>query len=387
MSAQATTCTACGGSDLRAVLTIAQAPVLCNLLCHSKEEALAAPVAPINLAYCNRCGHLFNSTFDDALINYGPDYENSLHFSARFRAYSTSLVESLHKRHGLADKAVVEVGCGNGDFLIELCEHSGARGFGFDPSFSGPRPEVDNVQLSTDSFFESDKVPTTSLLCNRHVLEHVEDPAGFVQAIANKLGPDSQAALYMEVPNALYTLRDLGIWDIIYEHPSYFCFESLRRVIASAGFGELQVEESFGGQFLSCHGTLGADDSSPPTSLGRVNDLAIKFAADYESKVAHWKSILQDAVQSGAKVAVWGAGSKGSSFLNIVDAAGQVEFVVDVNPGKHGKFVAGTGHQIVSPDTLREQPVSTVILMNPIYESEVRESLDAVCPGATILVA
>ncbi len=299
MSVPGTTCMACGGGDLRSVLRIDQAPVLCNLLCHTKEEALGAPVAPIDLAYCNSCGHLFNSTFDDGLINYGPDYENSLHFSARFREYSTSLVESLDKRHDLSGKTVVEVGCGNGDFLIELCESSGAHGHGFDPSFSGPRPEVDKVRLSTDSFFESNDVPTTDLICNRHVLEHVEDPSGFVQAIAGKLGSDCRAALYMEVPNALYTLRDLGIWDIIYEHPSYFCFESLRRVVASAGFGELQVEETFGGQFLSCHGVLGSEDSSPPTSLGRVNDLATKFAADYETKVAHWKSVLQDALESG----------------------------------------------------------------------------------------
>ncbi len=378
---------ACGGTDLRAVLTIEQAPVLCNLLCHSKEEALESPVAPIDLAYCNSCGHLFNSTFDDGRINYGPDYENSLHFSARFRAYSTALVESLDKRHGLAGKTVVEVGCGNGDFLIELCEASGANGLGFDPSFSGPRPEEGSVRLSTESFFESDQVPQTSLLCNRHVLEHVEDPAGFVAALANKLGAGARTALYLEVPNALYTLRDLGIWDIIYEHPSYFCFESLRRVVAAAGFGELEVEESFGGQFLSCHGSLGSKPGTGTQSLDALNELVEKFALDYEAKVTHWKSVLQDALQSGQKVAVWGAGSKGSSFLNIVDAAGQVEFVVDVNPGKHGKFVAGTGHSIVSPEELRKHPVSTVILMNPIYEGEVRESLDDVCPGAKILVA
>ena len=390
MTSHPNTCIACGADDVQPVLSIERAPVLCNELSHSRAEALDAQVAPIELAHCATCGHFFNATFDAGRIVYGPDYENSLHFSPRFRDYSASLVDSLSRRHELGGSSVVEVGCGNGDFLRQLCAPTGASGYGFDPGYDGPELVDDRVHLSASSFFEATPVSELGLLCCRHVLEHVEDPRKFVAGIAAKLRADSGTALYMEVPNALYTLRDLGIWDIIYEHPSYFCVESLRSVVHAAGFGEIEVEETFGGQFLSLHAKL--ERSSPKASAANslpadMAKLVDQFADAYRAKIEQWKATLLEAKQAGRKVAVWGAGSKGASFLNIVDPNSTVAFVIDVNPAKHGKFVAGTGHKIVAPEALRESPVETIILMNPLYEGEVRATLDSVNPAAALLLA
>ena len=72
-------------------------------------------------------------------------------------------------------------------------------------------------------------------------------------------------------------------------------------------------------------------------------------------------------------VAVWGAGAKGATFVNLVDPdARLVTCLVDVNPRKQGRFVAGTGHAVVAPDQLTPQGVATVIIMNPNYETEIR---------------
>lgn len=390
MTSLSGTCIACGATDVRPILTIDRVPVLCNQLCHTRAEALAAQMAPIDLAGCRSCGHVFNATFEASRIEYGPDYENSLHFSACFRAYSAALVNSLSSRHELAGRAVVEVGCGDGDFLIELCAATGGLGHGFDPGYDGPSAVEGGVRFSANSFFDADEIQGLGLLCCRHVLEHVEQPREFVTAIADKLRPGSGPAFYLEVPNALYTLRDLGIWDIIYEHPSYFCAASLHRVVDSAGFGQIEIEESFGGQFLSLHARLDGG-SGEPSAAGRLPgdmaDLVDRFAAAYETKVRAWSTTLAKATAAGRRIAVWGAGSKGGSFLNVVAAGPGVEFVVDVNPKKQGKFIAGTGHRIVAPEALREAPVETVILMNPLYEGEVRAGLDSVCPKAELLLA
>jgi len=383
-------CVACGEWASQLILQIASVPALCNELCFSRAAALEAKVASIDLVSCARCGHTYNAAFDPGVIDYGPDYENSLHFSPRFREYSTSLISSLAARYNLAGRNIVEVGCGSGEFLMGLCKATGAHGFGFDPSYNGPSNPDGRSTFTTESFFESGAIPSTALLCNRHVLEHVESPRSFVSAIADKLHEADATALYLEVPNGLYTLRDLGIWDIIYEHPSYFCATSLAHVVRAAGFDVQSVEESFGGQFLGLHGRLAQAEpstSAAPVAKDDAPALAEVFGEAYRQKTEEWRTTLAALRAQERGVALWSAGSKGSSFLNVLDAGDTVQFVVDVNPKKQGKFMAGTGHAIVAPDAVRNSEIDTVILMNPMYEGEVRSMLDELRPGVKLLLA
>ncbi|MEM9381447.1 MAG: class I SAM-dependent methyltransferase, partial [Planctomycetota bacterium] len=325
MSAADRRCLACGYEETTRLLGIERVPVLINEICRSREDAVAAPTAPIELAYCPHCGHVFNAAFDGELIHYGPDYENSLHHSARFQEYAASLVRSLAQRHDLKGRTVVEIGCGDGRVLRELCALTGARGFGFDPSVQVPGPADERVTLSRESYLEAADVPAADLVINRHVLEHVEDPRGFLAAIGARAGEG--AALYLEVPNALYTLRDLGIWDLIYEHPSYFTSSSLARVVDAAGIAVRSIEEAFAGQFLGLHGVVGRPSSEDVRVAAPGPDLqalAEGFAAEYEQKVRSWSARLAPFMEGegAGRVALWGAGSKGSTFLNVLGGAG-----------------------------------------------------------------
>jgi len=70
---------------------------------------------------------------------------------------------------------------------------------------------------------------------------------------------------------------------------------------------------------------------------------------------------------------IWGAGAKGVTFLNTLNLRDQIEYAVDVNPRKHGMFIAGTGQQIVPPEVLRDYQPDVVIVMNPLYEHEIQQ--------------
>lgn len=392
MTEVATPCPVCDSNEARAVTTVERVPVLCNLLYRTREAALSAEMAQIRLAFCEGCGHVWNARFEPERVQYGPDYENSLHFSGRFQRYADELAESLRDRYLLSGKRIVEIGCGQGDFLRALCALGANAGFGYDPSSPKPDPAArgsgeDGVTLSRRPFAPELASVRPDLVCCRHCLEHIAAPRELLRALRSGVGTD--CAVYFEVPNALYTLRDAGIWDLIYEHCGYFTPSSLRRAFARCGFEVVDVTEAFEGQFLGLHARASLRDcqvaAEDERDVGAVRALVGKFADAFGTKVGEWRAHLQTVRDRGQRAVVWGAGSKGNTFLQL--AGPHTEYVVDINPRKHGKFVAGTGQQIVAPDFLRGYRPDLVVAMNPIYADEIRRQLGGLGVEAELLCA
>jgi hypothetical protein len=73
----------------------------------------------------------------------------------------------------------------------------------------------------------------------------------------------------------------------------------------------------------------------------------------------------------GKRVVVWGGGSKGATFLSLTNAKSIIDYVVDINPRKHGMYISGTGHKIVPPSFLKNKKPDIVIIMNPNYVKEI----------------
>jgi len=376
-------CPVCGSGNVSAVVEIPQAPVFCNVLWRSRDEALKAPLGEISLGFCRDCGHIFNRAFDPSRMCYTGEYENSLHFSPRFQEYATDLAEDLVRRYQLSGKTIMEIGCGKGDFLSLICGLGGNRGIGFDPSCDEQRAfnaGGENVTIVRDYYSEKYSGQQADLVCCRHVLEHVQDPVNFLTGLRLAAGPRPDAAYFFEVPNAVFTLRDLGIWDIIYEHCSYFTACSLASLFSSCGFGVSDLSEGFEGQFLRIEARLAGDGQAGGfTSREKVNALAShtdNFAGEYAGKVLHWRRELEKFRKSGLKTVIWGGGSKGVSFLNTLGVRDSVEYVVDVSPYKHGRYIPGTGQRIVLPEFLSTYRPDIVIVMNPVYLREIRQMAD-----------
>jgi hypothetical protein len=386
-----TSCPVCRSRRVFEVIRIDRVPVCCNVLWKTREEALRAPKGDIHLHFCQECGHLFNSAFDPALMEYDSGYENSLHFSPRFQHYAEALAADLVERHSLKGKNIVEIACGKGDFLHLLCRLGDNRGFGFDPSYECDRHEpAEDVTIFRDYFGKNAFPWTADLVCCRQALEHIRFPTDFLAEIRKAIGEKTGTAVFFEVPNSLYTLRDLGIWDIIYEHCSFFWAGSLRQSFELAGFKVTQVGEAFDEQFLCIEGFPSKDQTPFPVrspDLDEVRKWAAIFEGAHRKKVSHWKERLNDMAKAGKRAVVWGGGSKGIAFLNLFENQGTIEYVVDVNPQKQGKFVPGTGHEIVSPKMLIKDEPEVVVLMNPIYGEEVFAMLRQFGVSAQIIVA
>jgi hypothetical protein len=378
-------CRVCGSARLSAVAELQAIPVYCNTPCVSRSDALAVPRADMHLAFCNSCGHLFNQSFDASLIAYDTGYESALDHSPRFREYAQALVADLVERCNLRGKSLVEIGCGQGAFLKALCAAGSNQGTGFDPSYRGASSSG-SARFVRDVFDVSTCTAAVDFLCCRHALEHFADPVGFLRDLRGTLG-EQRTTVFFEVPNGLYTLRDLGVWDLIYEHVSYFCESSLARAFEQSGFEVLAVNEAFDGQFLTILARPTADPAGPVPVMNGLACHVDAFRSRFAGRRSEWEARLERYRDCGADVVVWGGGSKGVTFLNLVDATSTVSRVVDLNPAKHGRFVPGTGQPFVAPVDLERAPGDAVIVMNPIYADEITAMLADMGQRSEVVIA
>jgi SAM-dependent methyltransferase len=357
-------------------------PVCCNVLWPTREEAINAPKGEIHLAFCRACGHIYNATFDPSRITYGASYDNSLHYSPRFREYARTLSARLIDAYDLHKKTVIEIGCGSAEFLSLLCALGPNRGIGFDPSFLPDRADLhsgDGIEIVLENYSEKYANRSCDLLCGRHMLEHVPDPMAIVTSVSQALCENRRAAVYFEVPNALFTLEEKGIWDVIYEHYSYFTPRSIYRLFATAGFSVLNVQECFGRQFLSLEALVSNDPMlpqyAPADDLDRLAADVAAFSHYRAELVNRWTSQFDQMRKKGQRAVAWGAGAKGTIFLNVLREHAPIDSVVDINPHKQGSFIPGTGQRIIAPEELRDLRPDAVILMNPIYQDEVERTV------------
>jgi hypothetical protein len=358
-----------------------QMPVFCNVLWDDRERAVSCDRGDIVLAYCADCSLMFNVVFDPGLVEYSQRYDNCLHFSGQFRRYAEGLAARLIARHALHDRLVVDVGCGKGDFLKLLCEKGPNRGMGYDPSFE-TREDIEElgdgaIAIVNDYYSEKYAGHGGDFLSCRHVLEHVEYPGQLLEQIRGGLGGRAGVPVFFEVPNGAYTIENVFVWDVIYEHPCYFTAASLARLFVSSGFDVTSVEEEFEGQYLGLHATTGraGDASAVGIDAAGMSASIDSFTSDFEELVATWRGELDSVAAQRRKAVVWGAGSKGVTFLNLLDREGRIAYAVDVSPNKQGRFVAGTGQEIVSPEFLTSYAPDLILVMNPVYEREIAAQL------------
>jgi SAM-dependent methyltransferase len=380
-------CPVCAEPAGATVFSADRVPVLCNVLLPTAEEARRAPTGAVDLVLCPACGMLWNAAFDASVVEYSPAYENSLHFSPRFQEFATELAAGLVERHALVGRTVLEVGSGKGDFLAMLCDAGAGRGIGYDPSYGGETPARPELRFEP-TLFPTEDFPDADLVCARHVFEHLATPGQVLGDLRAAIPPGRTVGFYVEVPDGAYLLREVALWDVIYEHPLHFTAPALGRLFADAGLVVTRLGTSFGGQYLAVEASTGgpasaAVDAAPdPDALA---GMAATFRDRAASLRAEWSQRLADLATRGP-VALWGAGSKGVSFLATVEGAGDVAAVVDVNPRKHGRHVPVTGHEVVGPAALASLRPRAVVVLNPVYRDEIAAMLSDVGVDAEIVV-
>lgn len=386
-------CPSCGAAGISVFYQVKGVPVHSVLLLSTREEAVGFPTGDIELGLCPECGFIFNVAFDPALHEYSSKYEATQSYSPTFNQFHRNLAQRLVDRYDLHGKDIIEIGCGQGEFLILLCELGDNRGVGFDPAYDNRRvlSEVkERITFINDFYTEQYTGYHGDFVCCKMTLEHIPNTADFVSTVRRSIGDRLDTTVFFQVPSTSRILRELAFWDIYYEHCSYFGLGSLARLFQSHGFQVLDMAEEYDDQYLM----IEAQPMAGPTvaASGRASDLV----AEVERDVAHfvqncqkvqdqWKTILRERRQRGQRVVLWGSGSKAVAFLTTLKIQDEVGCVVDINPNKHGTYMAGTGHEIVPPAFLQGYQPDLVIVMNPIYRKEIQKDLAAMGVETTLM--
>ena len=274
-------CPVCHSDDISVFFTAVNVPVFIGVQWQSKAAAESCPKGTVRLAFCGHCTFIFNLDFDPVLLEYSETYDNSLHYSQVFQAYTEAIANRLIDRYDIHQKKVIDIGCGKGDFLALLCELGNNEGFGFDPSYEAERLETavsNQITFFQDYYSEKHAAYQGDLICSRYVFEHIQNPIEFLQMVRRTIGDNTDAIVYFEVPNVDLIIKDLSVWDIIYEHCSYFSTGSLAYAFAACGFDVCDLQPGYDGQFLGIEAKPAKRPTIPPP-LGAVPDRFLQVAA------------------------------------------------------------------------------------------------------------
>lgn len=371
-------CPVCQSNSTKTFLKRECVPVHQHLVISKKDAATQAARGNLYLRVCQECGFIFNRAFEQTKLSYGENYDNRQTCSPSFSNYLNTLIEHLVYEKNVRHCRIVEVGCGEGLFLRKLVEVEewGNLGYGFDPSYIGLGKELDNRLQFEKRYYGSDctDVPADVVIC-RHVIEHVPDPLNLLLSVNQALIQSPQAKVFFETPCVKWSLKNQVIWDFFYEHCSYFTKQSLTTAFEIAGFQVISVEYIFNEQYLWLEAARSEKNLKITKDPNNIVELTEQFSNSEQKLKKNWSKRIQQLLKKG-KIAVWGAGAKGVTFVNLVDPdQSQIDCVIDVNPNKQGNYVPGTGHDIVDYQEAVKRGVKIAILMNPNYRQENLELL------------
>lgn len=388
-----TRCPACLGEELELIATEDDIPVNSCLLLDSRREAETFPTGAMAFSLCRECGFCFNADFDTGRSEYSARYEETQGYSPRFVEFARELAHRWVDKYDLAGRRVLEIGCGSmGEFLQFMVDAGAGAGIGIDPALNVERihhPSPDRFEWIPDFYSESYAHLEADAVVCRHTLEHISPVREFMQTVRRAIGDRPETIVLFELPDVRRVLEEVAFWDVYYEHCSYFSLGSLARLFRATGFEVLDLDLEYDDQYL----VIEARPSTVPArgeQLAAEDDLealiagAAHYRETHNQMLADWGRELETTIGRGERSVIWGAGSKGVSFLTNLDTDA-VRYAVDINPTKHGFFMAGTGQEIVGPEFLVSYQPDLVVVMNPIYVSEIRADLQRLGVDARVV--
>lgn len=316
---------------------------------------------------------------------------------AYFSSYSDSWLEHARSytdmivtRLGLGkDSAVMELASNDG-YLLQYFVQKGISAIGVEPAANVAAVAEKKGVPTVVKFFGRDtarelavRYGRVDLLIGNNVLAQVPDLNDFVGGMTTVLKP--RGVVTMEFPHLMRLMQENQFDTIYHEHFSYFSFTTAEKIFASHGISLFDVEElpTHGGS-LRIYGKHDDDDSRPISARvvemrKRERDAGfdrIDTYCDFGEQVKETKRKLLEfligARREGKSVVAYGAPGKGNTLLNYCGIREDfIDYTVDRNPYKQGKFLPGTRIPILHPDKIMETKPDYLMILPWNFKDEI----------------
>jgi SAM-dependent methyltransferase len=386
------TCRFCDSVLTQTLVDLGMSP-LCESFLAREQLNQMEPFYPLHARVCGQC---FLVQVEEYV---GPDHIFSEY--AYFSSYSDSWLQHARRyvdmivdrlELGPASR-IVELGSNDG-YLLQWFVSRGIPVLGMEPAANVAEAARKKGVPTLTVLFGRDTAPDVlaqhghaDLLIGNNVLAQVSDLNGFVAGMKILLGP--RGVITMEFPHLMRLMEENQFDTIYHEHFSYFSLLTVERIFAAHGLTLFDVDE------LPTHGgslriyARHTDDATKPVGP-RVQALRAREATAGFRQLARYTSFTEQvhetkrrllefligARRRGKSVVGYGAPGKGNTLLNYCGIRTDfLDYTVDRNPYKHGKFTPGTHIPIFAPDRILETRPDYVLLLPWNLKDEIMEQM------------
>jgi len=384
-------CRFCGAPLRHTFVDLGMSP-LCESYLPADQLNVMEPFYPLHVYVCDRCYlvQLQEYVKREAIFT---EYAYFSSYSDSWLAHARRYTEQMIAELGLSGESKVMEVASNDGYLLQYFVERGIPVLGIEPAANVAQAAVAKGVPTLIEFFGvatarelAAKGQRADLLIGNNVLAQVPDLNDFVGGMKAVLAP--RGVITVEFPHLMRLVEENQFDTIYHEHFSYFSLYSATQIFAAHGLTIYDVEEieTHGGslRIYACH----RDDERVITA--RVAELRAReidagldrlaYYADFAERVRETKRKLLDfliaAKRAGKSIVGYGAPGKGNTLLNYCGIRTDfLDYTVDRNPYKHGRFLPGTHIPIFPPGRIRDTQPDYVLILPWNVKQEIMSQL------------